>query len=75
MAILTLNSVLWAMEALLLAAMQMSICWQSRIGCNLRADKSVIEEQGKYAVFVRESKEHFEKRPVAIAEQTASVLK
>ena len=28
--------------------------------------KSVIEEQGKYAVFVRESKEHFEKRPVAI---------
>lgn len=36
---LTLNSVLWAMEALLLAAMQMSICWQSRIGCNLRADK------------------------------------
>ena len=25
-----------------------------------------IEEQGKYAVFVRESKEHFEKRPVAI---------
>lgn len=36
--------------------------------------KSVIEEQGKYAVCQREQGA-FEKRPVAIAEQTASVLK
>lgn len=28
--------------------------------------ESVIEEQGKYFVFVREAKEHFEKRPVVI---------